>query len=710
MAATVSRRRFLQVTALAGGGVMLGLRLGSGDAATAESGVVRPNAFVSLDPSGKITLVCPRNEMGQDVHTSLAMLLAEELEVDPRRVDVVQAPADPAYTNKLLGAQITGGSTSVRDSWQSLRHAGAAARMMLVNAAAAQWKIPAGECRAENGEVIAGSRRISYGALAPAVARMNPPDKVVLKEPAQFTVIGKPLPRLDGGDKARGRSRFGLDVRLDGMLYAALVQCPVIGGKVASFDARAVEKRPGVRKVVNLGEGVAVVADHYWVARSALNDLKVQWDEGPGARLDSAAIYARLERGKDNPKQAVVTHRGDVEAVFAKSKPLEASYSAQLLAHATLEPQNCVARVGPRGVEVWASTQHPGAAQPAAAKAAGVKPQDVRIYCQFIGGGFGRRLDVDFIPQAVAIAKALPGTPVQLIWSREEDMTHDFYRPPSLHVMRAAMDGPRIVALTHTMISPSVTQRMFAGLVKEDGIDDFMVEGTKNLTYEIPNLEMRTIIQDVGIRVGYWRSVSNPLNAWAIESFVDELALASHQDPVAFRLAMLQKVPRQRAALERAVRDSGYVASPPKGRAFGVASMECYNTHTAVVAEVSGSADKLKIEKLTCAADCGIAVHPDQALAQLEGGMVSGLIHAVRGRITVKDGRVEQTNFHDFRLPRMNEVPPMTVALITGANTVGGLGEVGVPLVAPAISNAIFRLTGKRIRALPLEGAGVTFA
>jgi CO/xanthine dehydrogenase Mo-binding subunit len=359
-------------------------------------------------------------------------------------------------------------------------------------------------------------------------------------------------------------------------------------------------------------------------------------------------------------------------------------------------------------VDVWASTQYPQGAQAEAAKAAGVKPEQVRVHSQFIGGGFGRRLDVDFVPQAVSIAKALPGTPVKLIWSREDDTTHDFYRPPSVHLLRAAVDAGSVLYFTHTMISPSITARMFPGMVK-DGIDDFMIEGVKNLTYEIPNLLMRTIIQEVGIRVGYWRSVSNANNAWAIESFFDELAHAANKDPLALRMAMLEKLPRQRAVLERVARDSGYTATPDKGHAFGVASMECYDTYVAVAAAVSGGGDKVKLEKLCIAADCGVAVHPDQVVAQLEGGIVSGLINALRSKVTVKNGRVEQTNFHDFRIPRMNEVPPITVAHITSVEKPGGMGEVGVPLVAPAIGNAVFKLTGKRIRTLPLEDGGTTF-
>ena len=702
----VTRRQFLKVSALAGGGLMLGFRFGAQDAAAAT---LDPNAWVKLDPSGKVTLVCQRNEMGQDVHTSLTMLLAEELGVDPRGVTVVQADANPVYVNNLLGAQITGGSTSVRDGWETLRKAGAATRMMLVNAAAAQWKVPAGEIRAENGELTHGTRRVSYGALASAAAQQPVPADVALKPRSQFTVIGKPMPRLDGADKARGKTVFGLDVVQPGMVYAALAACPVLGGKVASFDGATAEKRRGVKKVVSIGEGVAVVADHYWTARTALGDVKIQWDEGPTAKLDSAAIFATLDQAKDNAG-AVVKQSGDAAAAFAKGTPVEARYTLQMLAHATLEPQNCVARVSADGVDVWMSTQFPQGAQGVAAEVGGVKPEQVRIHPQFIGGGFGRRLDLDLVAQTVAIAKAMPGTPVKLIWSREDDTTHDFYRPPSVHLMRGVVEpGGAVVALSNKMISPSITARMFPVFVK-DGLDGFMTEGAANLTYDIPNLDFRSVIQEVGVRVGYWRSVSNALNAFAIESFIDELANAAGQDPLALRLAMLGKMPRQRAVLERVARDSGYKAKAANGRAFGIASMECYGTHVAMVAEVSGGGGKVKLEKLSVCVDCGLAVHPDQVVAQLEGGAVTGLINTLRSKITLKDGRVQQTNFHDFRLPRMSDVPPIAVAIIENGDSPGGIGEVGVPLVAPAVANAVFALTGKRIRSLPLEDGGVSFA
>jgi CO/xanthine dehydrogenase Mo-binding subunit len=702
----ISRRDFLKIGTAIGGGLVIGFHLGWPKNAVAST-AFEPNAWVKVQSDGTVRFICPRNEMGQDVHTSLTMLLAEELEIDPRHVKVEEAAVNPVYINRMVGAQMTGASTAVRDAWDQLRQAGATARVMLVNAAAAKWKVPASECRAENGHVIHGARKLAYGALVVAAERQPVPKEVELKPAGRFSVIGKPLPRLDSANKSRGKTVFGIDVKQPGMVYAALATCPVLGGKVVSFDAGVAQKRPGVRKVVDIGEGVAVIADQHWTALSALADIKIQWDEGPAAKLDTAAIYAALEQAKDKPG-AVVKQTGNAAEALAKVTPIEARYTSQMLAHVTLEPPNCLARVSTKGVDVWVSTQFPQRAQAIAAQAAGVKPEQVRIHAQFIGGGFGRRLDADFIGQTVAIAKVVPGTPVKLIWTREDDVTHDFYRPPSLHLLRGALDGSRIVAFSHKLISPSITARMFPGVVK-DGIDGFMTEGTVNFTYDIPNLDLRTVIQEVGIRVGYWRSVSNALNAFAIESFIDELAQTAGNDPVSFRLAMLDKLPRQQAVLQRAVKDAGFSSTPKGGRAFGVASMECYDTHIALVAEVSGTADKIKLEKLTFAADCGIAVHPDQVIAQLQSGAVTGLINTMRSKVTVKDGRIEQSNFDTFTIPRMYEVPPIEVVPIPSGGRPGGMGEAGVPLVAPAIANAVFALTGKRLRSLPLEDGEISF-
>jgi isoquinoline 1-oxidoreductase subunit beta len=704
---SVTRRDFIKVSAVVGGGLLVGFRFSEASAASAPAiDGLTANAWISIAPDGAVTFTCGRSEMGQDVYTSLSMILAEELGVDPRKVTVLHAPVDPVYINSALGAQITGGSTSIRDGWTPLRKAGATAREMLIAAAATGWGVSAGECKAANGVVTHGSRRATYGSLVAKAATLTPPANVPLKDPAAFTVIGKPLARLDGSGKARGKTTYGIDVSLPGMLYAAIMPCPVLGGKVATFEAAAVSGRPGVRAVVNIGDAVAVVADHYWIARSAADAVPVTWDEGSAAKLDSATIFATLDGARDRAGYVAKTAGNAAAAQAADAKTAE--YRCQMLAHATLEPQNCTARVSPDLVEVWASVQFPQGAHGLAAAVAGVKPEQVKVHSQFIGGGFGRRLENDFVGQAVAIAKAVPGTPVKMIWTRPQDTQQDFYRPPSLHVMRGVVANGRLQALSGKLISPSVTARAFPPFVA-NGNDPFQTEGLANLTYDVPNLELRTVIQEVGIRVGYWRSVSHALNAFAVESFMDEMALAAGQSPVAFRLALLEKMPRQRAAIERVVRASGYTATPSAGRAFGIASMECYETHAAVVCEVSGSADRIKLEKITIAADCGIAVHPDQVVAQLQGGIVTGLIGAVRGKITIRNGRVEQSNFNDFPLPRASDVPRIQVELIASGEKPGGIGEVGTPLVAPALANAVFALTGKRIRSTPIEDGGVRF-
>ncbi len=702
---TVTRRDFMKVSAAVGGGLLVGFRFAP-DASAQPVAALTANAWIRIAPDGAVTFTCGRSEMGQDVYTSLSMILAEELAVDPRKVTVLHAPADPAYVNNALGAQITGGSTSVREGWDPLRKAGATAREMLISAAATQWGVSASECRAANGMVTHGAKTASYGSLTTAAAALTPPATVALKDPATFTVIGKPLPRLDGAAKARGRATYGLDVKLPGMLYAAIVPCPVLGGTVASFDGTAVGRRPGVRAVVNIGDAVAVVADHYWIARGAADALPITWNEGAAATLDTAKIFATLDAARDRDGFVVKTAGNPSAALATGAKTAE--YRCQMLAHATLEPQNCTAKVTATGVEVWGSVQFPQGAQGTAAAVAGVKPEQVQVHSQFIGGGFGRRLENDFVGQAVAIAKAVPGTPVQMIWTRPQDTQQDFYRPPSLHVMRGAVANGRLEALSAKLVSPSITARAFPPFVTK-GSDPFQQEGLANLTYDVPNLDLRTVIEEVGVRVGFWRSVSHALNAFAVESFIDEMALEAGQSPVAFRLAMLDKQPRQRAALERAVRVSGYTTTPGAGRAFGVASMECYETHAALVCEVSGTAERIKLERITIAADCGIAVHPDQVVAQLQGGVVTGLIQALRAKITFKNGRVEQSNFHDFQLPRAADVPKVQVELIQSGEKPGGIGEVGVPLVAPALANAVFALTGKRIRSTPIEDGGVRF-
>jgi isoquinoline 1-oxidoreductase subunit beta len=706
----LGRRHFLKTAGLAAGGLWVSIAL----PARAQKAGAPPlqNAWVHVGSDDKVTLICHRNEMGQDVHTSLSMLLAEELGVNLEQVAIVQAPVDPVYINKMLGGQITGGSTSVRDAWQPLRQAGAAARMQLLQAAADHWKVSVDSLRAEQGAVIDGrGRRLRYGALADAAGKLPPPEAPALKPVDSFKLIGNAAQkRLDTPAKVKGAARFGIDVILPGTLYASVLQCPVIGGKVTSVDDAKAKAMPGVRQIVNIGDGVAVVADHYWNAKKARDALNVSWDEGPGAKLDNAAVSAVLKSGLD--KQGYVAkHAGDVDAGLAgAAQKLSADYEMPLLAHITLEPQNCVARVADGRCEVWVSTQFPQGSKGIAAARSGVDPAQVEIYPQFVGGGFGRRLEVDFVGQCAAIAAQVPGTPIKMIWTREDDVRNDFYRPASLHRMQAGLDQDgKLVALDGVMISDSITSRAFPGVVK-DGNDGFMTEGLVNLTYDIPNLKLMTVIVSTGVRVGYWRSVSHALNAFAVECFIDELAAAAKQDPVAFRLAMLGAQPRQSAALRKAAEMSGWGKPLPAGQALGVASMECYGTHVALVARVTKQGDNYACDRLWFALDCGVAVHPAQVVAQIQSGAVTGLIGALRNSVTIEAGRVKQSNFHDFLPVRMSAAPAVEVHLIPSSESPGGIGEVGVPLVAPALANAVAVLSGKRMHSTPFSANGINFA
>lgn len=705
-----SRRQFLKTSAAVSGGLIVGLHLPGRDFAAERKAVVA-NAWVRIAPDNTITLISHRNEMGQDVYTSLALLVAEELGVEVSKVTIEQAPVEAVYGNALLGgAQITGGSTSIRDAWMKLREAGATARVLLVTTAANRWKVPVDECTVKDGSVVHPSgKRLSYGELAEAAAKLPAPKTVELKRRDAFTQIGKQRHRLDSPAKARGQTIFGLDVVQPGMVYASLEQCPVLGGKVAGVDDSKARAIKGVIAVVNIGEGVAVVADRYWTAKTAREALDISWDYGPAATLTTERIYATLKDGANNDGAVVKQAGDDSRAMKTATKTLTTVYESQLLAHGALEPMNCLALVSDKGCDIWTSTQYPQGAQGLAAARSGVEPAKVRIWSQFVGGGFGRRLDFDVVGQAAAIAKTLPGKPVKLIWTREDDIRNDFFRPASYHTLAGGLDAQgNLVAFNCKMASSSITNRLFPGAVK-NGLDGFMTEGLVNLTYGIPNMKLRVVIQEYGLRSGYWRSVSHALNAFAIECFMDELAHLAGKDPIAFRLPLLDKLPRQKAVLERVARESGWGNPSPAGTARGVAMMESYETHQALVAEVRKTSDGLKLERLTYVVDPGIAVHPDQVIAQIQSGAVSGLINTFRSKITLKDGRIQQSNFNDFPLLRMNQMPEIKIVLLESGDKPGGMGETAVPLVAPAITNAVFSLTGKRVRSLPLSDSKIEF-
>ncbi|MBT8545413.1 xanthine dehydrogenase family protein molybdopterin-binding subunit [Polynucleobacter paneuropaeus] len=696
-----SRRQFIQQSAATTGAFVLGMYLPlTSDAATNSASPTVVNAWVQITPDNQITLICARSEMGQDVYTSMPALLAEELNIPLSMVKVQIAGVAPIYINALLGGQITGGSSSVREAFDKLRIAGAATRSVLVQAAANRWSVHITDCKAMNGKVShAGGKSATYGELAAEAAKLPLPEKPALKSPANFMVIGKEsMRRLDTPAKVSGTAVFGIDVKIPGMAIASLAQCPVIGGTPRSVDSADAMKVSGVIKVVQISDGVAVLAKNFYAARKGRDALKVTWNEGAGASISNAGMRKQLESGLTKPG-AVIQAKGDATAALGNGKQLSAQYFMPYLAHSTMEPVNCSAVVADGKCRIIGPIQFQQGAQAVAAVATGLKPEDVTVETTFLGGGFGRKLELDFIRQAAEIAKA-SGMPVKMLWTKEDDITHDFYRPMSVHQMDASLSSEgKISALKTKMVSQSVTARAFPAFVK-DGNDPFMVEGSANLTYEIPNLEVRNVIEDSGIRVGYWRSVSNTLNAFAVESFMDEAAKAAGKDPVAFRLSALSKEPRAAAVLKMAVQKSGYQAGSKR---FGVAQMECYGTYSACVVELDPYAASTMVKKITFVSDCGIAIHPDQARAQLTGGILYGLGAALYDEITIEQGRVQQSNFNNYPSIRMNQAPIVEVHLVASQEKPGGLGEVGVPLVAPALVNAIAAATGKRIRELPIK-------
>ena len=696
-----SRRQFIQQSAATTGAFVLGMYLPlTSDAATNSASPTVVNAWVQITPDNQITLICARSEMGQDVYTSMPALLAEELNIPLSMVKVQIAGVAPIYINALLGGQITGGSSSVREAFDKLRIAGAATRSVLVQAAANRWSVPITDCKAMNGKVShAGGKSATYGELAAEAAKLPLPEKPALKSPANFMVIGKEsMRRLDTPAKVSGTAVFGIDVKIPGMAIASLAQCPVIGGTPRSVDSADAMKVSGVIKVVQISDGVAVLAKNFYAARKGRDALKVTWNEGAGASISNAGMRKQLESGLTKPG-AVIQAKGDATAALGNGKQLSAQYFMPYLAHSTMEPVNCSAVVADGKCRIIGPIQFQQGAQAVAAVATGLKPEDVTVETTFLGGGFGRKLELDFIRQAAEIAKA-SGMPVKMLWTKEDDITHDFYRPMSVHQMDASLSSEgKISALKTKMVSQSVTARAFPAFVK-DGNDPFMVEGSANLTYEIPNLEVRNVIEDSGIRVGYWRSVSNTLNAFAVESFMDEAAKAAGKDPVAFRLSALSKEPRAAAVLKMAVQKSGYQAGSKR---FGVAQMECYGTYSACVVELDPYAASTMVKKITFVSDCGLAIHPDQARAQLTGGILYGLGAALYDEITIEQGRVQQSNFNNYPSIRMNQAPIVEVHLVASQEKPGGLGEVGVPLVAPALVNAIAAATGKRIRELPIK-------
>ena len=699
-----SRRSFLKTSAAVTGGLMLGFNLpGTLGEAMAAGTVHTPNAWVHIADNNVITLLSARSEMGQGVYTSMPMLIAEELNVDISQIKVAAAPPGEVYVNALLGGQLTGGSTSVREGWLKLRVAGAQVREMLITAAAARWNVDRDLIKADKG-MIYGPKGLksTYGDLAQSAASMPVPEKPPMKDPKDFKIVGKRTKRVDTPAKVNGTAEFGIDVKLPGMVYASLAQCPVIGGKVKSFDGAKAKASAGVIDVVQISDGVAVVASSWWQAKKARDLLSIQWDEGAGAALSDASVIDGTRQALKTGKVLEITKpQGDVAAALkGAARVLEAEYVIPMQAHAPLEPMNFTAHVQGNKALLIGPTQFQQGAQGAVAGALGLKPEDITLQTTFLGGGFGRRLELDFIVQAAEISKAV-NKPVKLLWTREDDMMHDFYRPVGVNQLKAGLDvSGKPVAMHFKVASQSVTQRAF-GLPK-DTMDPFMAEAAVT-GYNIANTQHDLVIHDTGIRVGYWRAVSHNMNAFANESFMDELAKAAGKDPYEYRISLLAGKPRFVNVLKLAADKAGWGKPMAKGHALGIALMEGYDTYMAQVAEVSlNDSGEVQVHRVTVAADMGHMVNPDTVEAQLQSSIIFGIGAALKHQITMVNGRVQETNYHNFQPVRMNEVPKIDIVLVKSTEKPGGIGEPATAVVAPAIANAVAKLTGKRVRRLPI--------
>jgi isoquinoline 1-oxidoreductase beta subunit len=717
-----SRRRFLQGSAAFGMGLLIGVRL---DHALAQGeppapGVFAPNAFVRIAPDNTVTIIAKHIEFGQGAHTGLATLLAEELDADWSQIRIESAPADASrYNNLAWGpAQGTGGSSAMANSWEQLRRAGATARAMLVAAAAQRWRVPAAEITVDAGVVAhpATGRRATFGELAAEAARQTPPAQVTLKDPKDFKLIGRSAPRVDSPAKTNGSAVYTFDLRLPDMLTAVIARPPRFGATVKSFDAAATRQVPGVVDVVRIPAGIAVVARDTWAAIKGRRALRIDWDETAVERRGTTELAAAYRSLAAQPG-ARARWQGDPPAALAgAARVVEAVYEFPYLAHTPMEPLDCVVRLGAGECDVWFGSQSQTFDQMAVAAAMGLPPAKVRLHTMLAGGSFGRRSTPrsDVLVETASVARALGGTrPIKVVWTREDDVQGGFYRPLYVHRLRAGLDAVgNVVAWEHRIVGQSiVTGTPLAPLRVRDGIDLTSVEGAANLPYTIPNLAVELHTTAVGIPVLWWRSVGSTHTAYATEAFMDELARAAGRDPVAMRRAMLQNRPRHVGVLDLAAARAGWGQPLPPGRARGVALHECFGSVVAQVAEVSRAGDGLpRVERVVCAVDCGIAVNPDQVRSQMEGSIGFGLGSALWSEITVVDGRVEQSNFHDFRILRMEEMPPVEVHIVPSAAPPTGVGEPGVPPIAPAVANAFLALTGRPVHTLPFSRLGAAGA
>ena len=705
MAKTINRRIFLKVAGTGGallvGGYIPGLR----EAGTAEAAsVFEPNVWVKISADDSVTIMLSMLEMGQGVMTSMPMLVAEELDLDWNKVKTEWAPADPRFGNPNFGgAQLTAGSNSVRGMWKLLREAGATARAVLVSAAAQTWNVAENTCSTEKGEVIhkASGRRLRYGALVDKAATLPVPKTVSLKNPTEFRLAGKSLPRLDIPEKVNGKAGFGIDVKRPDMLTARVVRCPVFGGKVESFSAEKAKAVPGVRQVVQISSGVAVVADNYWAASKGAQALEVKWNEGPLASLSSTEIMKKYANLAEQPGK-FARNDGDAPAALkSNTRSFERVFEVPFLAHATMEPMNCTADVRSDRCDVWVPTQGQTASQQAAVAASGLPAKAVNIHTTYLGGGFGRRGEADFVTDAVETSKAV-GKPIKVVWTREDDMQHDFYRPITYLRMWGALDtSGKPVAFMQRIVQQSLMKRL--GPLPPNGVDFISVDGSASLPYDIPNIRVEYIETDPGIPYGFWRSVGASVQGYVVEAFIDELATTAGKDPYQFRRDLLTKHPRHRAVLDLVAEKSGWGKPLPAGRARGIAVMEAFGSIVGEVAEVSVTNGAVKIHKAWCAVDCGWVINPDTVKAQMEGGTLYGLTAALKGEITVQNGRVTQRHFNDYQMIRHNEAPEVEVHIVPSAETPGGIGEPSTAIAAGALVNAISAATGKRIYKLPIR-------
>jgi isoquinoline 1-oxidoreductase beta subunit len=708
----LSRRELLRKSLVSGAGLFVAFHVPRKARAVPEPAAKQaphPNAFVRVAPDDSVTVLLAHSEMGQGIWTGLAMMIAEELDCDWSKIHVEHAPAAPVYAHPAFGMQMTGGSSSTWSELERYRTAGAMARAMLVRAAATQWKTDPKKLRTGNGFVLHGKEKLSYGQLAVAAQGLTPPKTVKLKDRKDWKLLGKPTRRLDSPEKITGKAQFGIDVRFEGLLTALVARSPVFGGKVKSFDAAKALAVKGVEKVVQVPTGVAVVASNFWSAKLGRDALQIDWDLGPGAEVDTGRLLESY-REQARTKGPVAAEKGDADAALSRSaKTIVAEYDVPYLAHATMEPMNCAVKLEDGRCEIWTGTQFQTMDQMSAAKIAGVPPEKVSIHTQFLGGGFGRRAtpSSDFVSEAVHVAKAA-GAPVKTVWTREDDMHGGYYRPLFLHRIEAGLDGKgRPVAWRHSIVGQSILAGTpFEQFMVKNGIDATSIEGVVDSPYleAVPDRRVMLHSPRVPVPVLWWRSVGNTHTAFAMESMIDELAWAAGREPLEFRSSLLAEKPRHLRALKTAAEKAGWDKPPPKGRARGLAVHESFGSIIAQVAEVSVDDHKeIRVHKVTCTVDCGMAINPLGIEAQVQGAMAFGLSAVLRSELTLKQGRVEQSNFHDYLVLRLPDMPEVSVHVLESDAKMGGIGEPAAAPISAAVANAVYALTKQRLRSLPLR-------